>query len=89
MSEEIGIRELKNSASRVVERVEAGEVVTITKRGRPVARMIPPGISPGLAELIAEGRVTWSGRKVKVPESGIKLRGKGKSLSDYVSEDRG
>ena len=34
---EIGIKELKNTASRVIEEVEAGERVVVTKRGRPTA----------------------------------------------------
>lgn len=34
---EIGIKELKNTASRVIEEVEAGERVIVTKRGRPTA----------------------------------------------------
>ncbi len=34
---EIGIKQLKNSASRVIEDVEGGERVIVTKRGRPAA----------------------------------------------------
>jgi prevent-host-death family protein len=34
---EIGIKELKNTASRVLEEVEAGERIVVTKRGRPTA----------------------------------------------------
>jgi prevent-host-death family protein len=34
---EIGVKELKNTASRVIERVEAGERYIVTKRGRPAA----------------------------------------------------
>ncbi len=34
---EIGIKELKNTASRVIESVEEGERVVVTKRGRPAA----------------------------------------------------
>ncbi len=34
---EIGIKELKNTASRVIEEVEAGERIVVTKRGRPAA----------------------------------------------------
>jgi len=34
---EIGVKELKNTASRVLEEVETGERVVVTKRGRPVA----------------------------------------------------
>ena len=34
---EIGVKELKNTASRVIEEVEGGERVIVTKRGRPTA----------------------------------------------------
>lgn len=34
---EIGIKQLKNTASRVIESVEGGERVIVTKRGRPAA----------------------------------------------------
>lgn len=34
---EIGIKELKNTASRVIDEVEAGERVIVTRRGRPAA----------------------------------------------------
>jgi prevent-host-death family protein len=34
---EIGIKELKNTTSRVLEEVEGGERVIVTKRGRPAA----------------------------------------------------
>ncbi|MGI9016312.1 MAG: type II toxin-antitoxin system prevent-host-death family antitoxin [Euzebya sp.] len=36
-----GIRSLKQNASAVVARAAAGEVVTITDRGRPVALLTP------------------------------------------------
>ena len=39
---EIGIRELKQQASEVIRRVrEKKEVITITYRGRPVAKLVP------------------------------------------------
>ncbi len=38
---EIAARELRNSTADVLRRVEAGEPVTITSRGRPVAELIP------------------------------------------------
>lgn len=34
---EIGVKELKNTASRVIAEVEAGERIVVTKRGRPAA----------------------------------------------------
>ena len=58
MSKTVGIRELKNNASRIIERVEAGETITVTRRGKPVATMVSGGLSPpGLAAMIADGTV--------------------------------
>lgn len=37
---EIATRELRNHTAEVIRRVEAGEEVTITSRGRPVAELI-------------------------------------------------
>lgn len=38
---EIAARELRNQTAAVLRRVEAGERVTITSRGRPVAELTP------------------------------------------------
>jgi prevent-host-death family protein len=38
---DVGIRALKQNASEVVRRAAAGDVITITDRGKPVARLIP------------------------------------------------
>ncbi|RFU21298.1 type II toxin-antitoxin system Phd/YefM family antitoxin [Geodermatophilus marinus] len=40
----IGLRELRQHASELVRRAEAGEEVTITVAGRPSARLVP--VSP-------------------------------------------
>lgn len=37
----VGLRELRQQASELVRRVEAGEEVTITVAGRPTARLVP------------------------------------------------
>lgn len=37
----VGIRELKQNASAVIARAAAGETITITDRGRPVAQVTP------------------------------------------------
>ena len=49
---EVGIRALKQNASAVVAEAAAGETVTITDRGRPVAQMtaIPKSRLAGLIE---------------------------------------
>ncbi len=85
---EIGIRQLKNEASSLIEEVEHGEVLTITRRGKPVARVVPAGMPPGMARLVEEGRVRWSGRRPELPRP-VALRGAGPTAADIVIEDRG
>jgi prevent-host-death family protein len=36
-------RELRNNIAAVLRAAEAGETFTVTVRGRPVARLVPPG----------------------------------------------
>jgi prevent-host-death family protein len=38
---DVTIRELRNKGGEVIERVTAGEVLTVTRDGRPVARLSP------------------------------------------------
>ena len=38
---EIGIFEAKNKLSALIDRVEKGEEITITRRGKAVARLVP------------------------------------------------
>ncbi len=37
----IGVRELRQNASDLLRRVEAGEEITVTVAGRPSARLVP------------------------------------------------
>jgi prevent-host-death family protein len=55
--ERIGIRELRQHASRWVRRAAAGASFEITDRGRPVARLIPLGSRRGIERLREEGRI--------------------------------
>lgn len=40
---DIGVRELRNDTARVIDAVRAGERVTLTVRGEPVADIVPHG----------------------------------------------
>ncbi len=65
---EIGIRSLKQNASAVVAEAAAGEVVTVTLRGRPVAKMTAIA-SSRLEELVASGRARPARRSIaELPE---------------------
>jgi prevent-host-death family protein len=55
---QIGIRELNQRTSQVLDRVRAGEIIEVTDRGEPVAEIRPISAQrAGLARLVAEGRV--------------------------------
>ncbi len=51
----VGVRELRQRASEVLRRVEAGETVEVTDRGRPVALLTPYPSPEGLDGLRAIG----------------------------------
>lgn len=56
----VGVRELRQRASELIRRVEAGEVIEVTDRGRPVAVLAPLPDNGPLARLRAAGDVTAS-----------------------------
>jgi prevent-host-death family protein len=47
MSVEIASRELRNDTAGLLRRVENGEKIVITRRGRPVADLVPHQPVPG------------------------------------------
>jgi len=53
----IGIRELRQQASRYLREVERGETIEVTDRGHPVAWLVPVPPRGGVAELAASGRL--------------------------------
>jgi prevent-host-death family protein len=79
---EIGVRELKTHASEIVREVkEHRKRYTITRRGRPVALLIPLE-EGGPLQTGAEGRDAWEellrlgeeiSRGWQVPQSGVEL----------------
>jgi prevent-host-death family protein len=62
----VGVRELKARLSEILRRVQDGEAVTVTDRGRPVARLVPAetdALETKLWTLVAAGKARWSGGK--------------------------
>jgi len=55
--ERIGVRELRQHASVYLARVEEGETLEVTDRGRPVAMLVPVKDDPWQG-LVVSGRVT-------------------------------
>lgn len=62
MSDRVGIRELRQDLSRYLRRVQAGERLIVTERGRPLA-VVSPWVEEGdtVDRLIVEGRARRGG----------------------------
>lgn len=84
---EVGVRDLKNNLSRYLDRVQDGEEVIVTERGRPVARLSSlDHPSDRLAELIASGAVRPPRSTARHrPRRRIEAKG---SVSELVAEQR-
>lgn len=81
---EVGIRALKQNASAVVSDAVAGETVTITDRGRPVAQITPIPASP-LRRLLDAGQARAPRRDIRElpePEPGPNLSDELASMRD-------
>ncbi|MGH7609294.1 MAG: type II toxin-antitoxin system Phd/YefM family antitoxin [Candidatus Dormibacteria bacterium] len=64
----IGVRELRQHASRYLDRVKAGERIEVTERGRLVALLVSP--DPGRSardRLILEGRLVPASQPFTLP----------------------
>jgi prevent-host-death family protein len=86
---DVGVREFRDHLSKWLDEVKGGRDITITERGRPIARVIPIGWTDHIARLVAEGVVTPAPNPRPDPSTWnpVKL-GDGISLSDIVIEER-
>lgn len=75
----VGAYEAKTHLPKLLEDVAAGLTITITKHGRPVARLVPPTTAerPDPAEVVAS---------LREARRGVNLRGL--SLRDLINEGR-
>jgi prevent-host-death family protein len=53
----IGIRQLRQQASRFLREVERGDTIEVTDRGRPVALLVPVPDVDRIEGLLASGRL--------------------------------
>ena len=86
----IGIRELRQDASKYLRLVKAGETIEVTDRGEPVARLtpVPPQPKSRWDELVERGEIIPATRSLAdlppplAPEPGMP------SLSEILDEMR-
>ena len=91
---QVSIRELRNKLTSYIRLTERGERVTVTRRGKPVAK-IEPIVNPEsdldetLWKMVREGKASWTGKKFQPPRRTFKLKGEGPTLAEMIIEDRG
>ncbi len=54
----IGVRELRQQASRYLREVETGATIEVTDRRRPVARLVPVSSASRVDTLLSTGQIT-------------------------------
>jgi prevent-host-death family protein len=84
---EVGVRELRDQLRRWLDAVGRGDEVTVTDRGKPIARLIGVSTPPALERLIAEGVVTPARRRRRTDRDHSRVRASG-TVSDLVAEQR-
>ena len=84
---DVGIRELRNNLSKLLERVQQGEHLVVTDRGRPVARLSPVEEMDALAKLVAEGLIKPAAEPKRPAASIPRVKARG-SVSDLVADQR-
>jgi prevent-host-death family protein len=88
----IGVRELRQQASKYLRQVEAGETIEVTDRGRPVALLVPVPSRGVLDRLAASGRLVLASRdlldlgKPIEPTPGVPLPSE--ALADARADER-
>ena len=85
----VGVRELKNQLSSYLDRVKAGEEITVTEHGRPIARLT--SMAPDVdrrAALVEAGIVRpASATRRRLPPRRVKLA-PGDPLETLVAQQR-
>ncbi|MGH8934883.1 MAG: type II toxin-antitoxin system Phd/YefM family antitoxin [Acidimicrobiia bacterium] len=84
----VGIRELKAKLSEYIERVENGEIIVVTRRGRGVAEIVP---MPGRGNIERGLKEGWLTRKEDRPPSPVvpyKPKPGSPSSMEILREDR-
>lgn len=82
---EVGIRELRDHLSRYLDRVQEGEEVVVTDRGRAIARVTPIDGERPIDRLIAAGLVTPAKQARRARPKPLDVAG---NVSGLVAEQR-
>src|SRR6476646_845192 len=82
---EVGVRELHDRLSEYLEKVERGDEVLVTRRGKPIARLSQVNAPRPFEDLERRGLVRWP---KKPREAGRALTGAEGVVSELVEDQR-
>ena len=82
---DVGVRDLKARLSAYLKRAAAGELITVTDHGRPVAVLGPV---PGRVDLDAAAAAGWLQPAVRSGLSSVKRHPSRGSVDRALAEDR-
>ena len=85
---EVGVAQLRRELKDWLERVQSGDEVVITERGRPVARLSGIDVAPLLDQLAEQGQVSGpaTARRPSA-RSRKRVRARG-DISDLIAAER-
>lgn len=83
---EVGVAQLRQGLKGWLARVEAGDEVVITDRGRPIARLTGVDVSTALERLVAEGRVSSPRRQRPQARGRERITGTGPASDSVIIE---
>jgi len=84
----VGVRDLKQNASCVLDRVKAGETVTVTEHGRPVALLTPLPDVDDYERLIETGDVLIGSQDI-LAGTPVDVGGRARMSDDLAALRRG
>jgi prevent-host-death family protein len=70
--ERIGICHARSKLSELIERVQTGEEVVLTRRGEPVARLVPEKVRPRRSKSAAVARIRALSRKLDIRDIDVR-----------------
>jgi prevent-host-death family protein len=82
---DVGVRALRDELSRHLDEVKGGHTITVTERGRPIARIVPVTELSTLEQLRAAGRVSPARRGKRPLPPAVAATS---AVSELVTEQR-
>ena len=79
----VGSYEAKTHLPQLLERVERGETITITRHGKPVARLVPAVAAVSRAQIAATIAAMAAFQEQEAPSLGEKI-----TIRDLIDEGR-